>query len=142
MRTLRSLAAALLLPLLASCGDMPTEQVQAPTGGPLKSTGGFYINCTASIPVGGSGHCSAYSFGGGFSYPTSWYSSNPAVASVSGGFVFGRAPGTARITAYGNGYTSSSTVYVYATARDRQPGDGDLRHGVPGLQRAAHRQGL
>ena len=115
MRTLRSLAVALLLPLLASCGDTPTQQVQAPTDGPLLSSG-FWISCPASLPVGGMGRCSAYTFNGGAS-PTSWYSSNPAVASVSSiGVVVARAPGSARITAYGGGYTSSSAVSVYSTA--------------------------
>jgi hypothetical protein len=114
MRTVCSLAVALLLPLLASCGDLPTEQGRAPTGGPRKSTS-FWISCPASLPVGGQGHCSVYSFNGG-AYPTSWYSSNPAVASVSSGWVVARAPGSARITAYGSGYTSSSVVSVYSTA--------------------------
>lgn len=119
MKLLRTLAAALLLPAVAaSCGDVNTPTaVKAPTDGPSKSTssGSFYIVCTASIPVGGSGHCSVYTYGGGYPPYVSWYSSNPGVASVSGGFVYGRAPGTARITAYSGGYQSSSTVQVYAT---------------------------
>jgi len=118
MKALRTLAAALLLPALAaSCGDVNPTGVQAPTKGPSKSSSGsFYIVCTASIPVGGSGHCSLYTYGGGYpQYGVSWFSSNPGVASVSGGFVYGRAPGTARITAYSGGYQSSSTVSVYAT---------------------------
>ena len=120
MKVLRTLAAALLLPALAaSCGDVnsPTAPA-APTAGPSKTTssGNFYIVCSASIPVGGSGHCSIYSYSGYPVYSASWFSSNPGVASVSGGFVYGRAPGTARITAYSGGYSSSSTVQVYATA--------------------------
>jgi hypothetical protein len=117
MKTLRTLAAALLLPVVAaSCGDAPTA-IEAPTKGPSKATssGSFYIVCSASIPVGGSGHCSIYSFSGYPVYSASWFSSNPGVASVSGGFVYGRAPGTARITAFSGGYSSSSTVQVYAT---------------------------
>jgi hypothetical protein len=116
VRTLRSLAVALLLPLLASCGDTPTQQqAKAPTGGPRKS-GSFWMSCPFSLPVGGQGHCSAYSFNGGSSYPTTWFSSNPAVASVSYGWVYARAPGSATITAYDGGYMSSSTVSVYSTA--------------------------
>lgn len=115
MRTLRLLAGTLLLPLLASCGDTPTQQVPAPTGEPLESAS-FWISCPVSLPVGGQGRCSAYTFNGGSS-PTSWYSSNPAVVSVSSfGTVVARAPGSARITAYGGGSTSSSTVSVYSTA--------------------------
>jgi hypothetical protein len=118
-KVLRTLAAALLLPALAaSCGDVnsPTA-AEAPTQGPSKSSSGsFYIVCSASIPVGGSGHCSIYSFSGYPVYSASWFSSNPGVASVSGGFVYGRAPGTARITAYSGGYSSSSTVQVYSNA--------------------------
>lgn len=115
MRTLRSLAVALLLPLLASCGDMPTEQVRTPTAGARMSSS-FWISCPASLPVGGQGRCSAYTFNGG-AYPSSWFSSNPAVVSVgSFGIVYARAPGSARITAYGGGFMSSSAVSVYSTA--------------------------
>jgi Big-like domain-containing protein len=116
VRTLPSLAAALLLPLLASCGDVPTQQqVQVPTGGVRKSAS-FWISCPASLPVGGQGRCSVYTFNGG-AYPTSWYSSNPAVVSVSSiGVLLARTPGSATITAYGGGYTSSSGVSVYSTA--------------------------
>ena len=120
MKALRTLAAALFLPVLAaSCGDANTPTgVQAPNSGPSKAataSGSFYITCTPSIPVGGSGHCSIRSFSGAPVYSASWFSSNSGVASVSGGFVYGRAPGTARITAYSGGYQSSSTVQVYAT---------------------------
>jgi hypothetical protein len=118
MKALRILAAALLLPALAaSCGDVnsPTA-VEAPTKGPNASTasGSFYIVCPGSLPVGGSGHCRIYSFSGYPVYSASWFSSNPGVASVSGGFVYGRAPGFARITAFSGGYSSSSSVQVYA----------------------------
>lgn len=115
MKALRLLATALLLPVLAaSCTDLTTspEKIQAPTDGARKSTGAFWINCTASLTVGQTGWCSAYSYSGGFVYPSYW-SSNPAVASVSGGMIFANNPGSAVIYASAGGYMSSSHVAVY-----------------------------
>jgi hypothetical protein len=114
VRTLRSLAAALFLTLLASCGDMPTEQVQAPDSA-VKSTGSFWISCTSSVPVGGSGGCSAYSTGSGFVYPSYW-STSGAILMYSSGFFVGRYPGYSTIYASANGYMASSGVRVYSTA--------------------------
>ncbi len=121
MRTLRFLAATLLLPLLAaSCADAPPtspEKVVAPVAGPVRSHNDFYINCPATLAVGEWGYCSAWSWSGGLAYPTSWSSSSGAVWVTSSGSVYAAAPGYATISASGDGYTAYSGVSVY----DAQP---------------------
>ena len=119
MKVLRLLAAAALIPTLAaSCADLPTnasQQAKAPEQGARAYTSGsFWINCTATIQVGGVGWCNAYPYSGGFIYPSYW-SSNPGVARASaGGAVFGISPGSAVIYASSGGYMSSSWVTVVA----------------------------
>lgn len=113
MKVLRFLAAALMLPALAvSCSDLPTEQARAPQAPRASVSGPFWINCSATLVVGGSGWCTAYSYSGGFIYP-SYFSSNPGVVSASsGGFLYGNSPGGATIYAYSGGYSASAYVYV------------------------------
>lgn len=117
MRTFRSLAATLLLPLLAaSCADAPPtspEKVVAPAG-PSRSHGDFYINCPSTLAVGQWGYCSAWSWGGGPAYPDSWWASSDAVWVKSSGSVYGVSPGYATITAAGDGYTAYGGISVYA----------------------------
>jgi|GEM_PF-3208800 len=118
MKALRLLAAALLIPALAaSCADIPTsqpEQAQAPEQGARLNTGSFWINCSGSVMVGGTGWCSAYPYSGGFIYPSYW-SSNPGVLQVyAGGTLVGVNPGTAWVYASSGGYMSSTIVSVYA----------------------------
>jgi len=115
MKALRRFATVLLLPMLAvSCTDLTTspKQIQAPKDGVRQSSGAFWINCSASLTVGQTGWCSAYSYSGGFVYPSYW-SSNPGVASVAGGTIFANNPGSAVIYASAGGYMSSSHVTVY-----------------------------
>ena len=113
MKVLRLFAAAVMLPALAaSCTDLPTEQARAPQTPRAVVSGPFWINCTSSLTVGGTGHCSAYSYSGGFVYPSYW-SSNPGVVSAnSGGFLYGNSPGSATIYASSGGYMASAGVYV------------------------------
>ncbi|HSU14229.1 Ig-like domain-containing protein [Longimicrobium sp.] len=113
MKAFRLFAAALMLPALAaSCTDLPTGQARAPQKPRADLTGPFWINCTSSLTVGGTGHCSAYSYSGGFIYPSYW-STNPGVVSAnSGGFLYGISPGAATIYASYGGYMASASVYV------------------------------
>lgn len=119
MKALRTLAATLLLPVLAAaCGDAASPTAaKAPTEGTRKATSGsFYVVCPSSLPVGGTGICRAISFSGGAVYPT-WYSSNPAAATVSSaGVVYGNSPGSARINAFSGGYSGAAVVSVYSNA--------------------------
>lgn len=115
MKALRLFSSALLLPLVAaSCSDLATAPArEAPSDGAQKYvTGTLWVNCPAVLTVGQGGSCSA-TFNG-FFVSAMWYSSNPAVASVSGGFVVARAPGVASISGSYNGQTSRSTIQVVA----------------------------
>lgn len=119
MRTLRSLAATLLLPLLAaSCADAPPtspERVVAPAG-PLRSHNDFYISCPGTLAVGEWGYCWAWSWSGERVYPTSWTSSSSAVWVTSSGNVYAASPGYATISASHGGYTDHTGMNVYGAA--------------------------
>jgi hypothetical protein len=115
MIRLRLVAAAALVPLLAtSCTDLPSA-VREPARTPRGPAMAMYlgISCGQSTLVAGTGmQCYARTFNG--TYVSAWWgTSNTSVATVSHGYIYGVAPGTATIYAsWSDGYQAYSGTRV------------------------------
>ena len=123
MQSIRTLATALLLPVLAvACGELPSEssaRIEAPGGDVVREiTYAMAVFCPSStLAAGTSMQCYAQTYNG-FYVNATYASGNKPVATVTNrGYVTGVAPGTATIYANwydgANFHSGSTIVTVY-----------------------------
>lgn len=115
--------AALAALAVTGCSDVAPEKLLAPEKLATPAEPSQYaapylqVNCPGSIMQGSTGYCSATAYDSNgmpsVAFPI-WFSSDNSVLTVSGGVVYGHAPGTALVTANYNGLFGYASVQVKA----------------------------